>query len=537
MWLINTQTLKLQFFLTPPDRYSILSHVWTDEECSFQEFRSLENVDDPILAITEKKGFKKIQACCKVSLDQDIEWTWVDTCCIDKTSSAELSESINSMFSWYKSSAICYAYLDDIDSPSSSTTLANLDQDPDTPTKVEGSRWYSRGWTLQELIAPLNVEFYGRSWVRIGSKWGLRKEISSITGIGDADLVVFDPRRSSIAEKMSWASMRKTTRVEDQAYSLLGLFGVHMSLLYGEGNNAFRRLQEELIRTSTDHTVFAWWGRDAFPDYRNSLLAESPADFRVSESIGSHVWSLEHEPDRRAAKKTYAITNGGLEIELPVLCDVEEVEYHLVRKRRLREPRLFTIGLLNCKDSKFQGLGLGVALKAEGPGTFRLHGNPIPLIMADLVEFEIKTLVLALNPSGSAGPLRRRFHPTNIDRRLARDAVIYRARIFAAKGLYLESVCKVSCADASESAAASFVKPTQDKFSSDNSTTMEVTAEGFYWFQVLADHASDSLVLNLSDHHGWSVSLQIMLSPTPGRPTPTSDSVNPDRLNGQTCRV
>lgn len=192
--------------------------------------------------------------------------------------------------------------------------------------------------------------------------------------------------------------MRKTTRVEDQAYSLLGLFGVHMSLLYGEGKNAFRRLQEELIRTSTDHTIFAWWGRDAFPDYRNSLLAESPADFRVSDSIVSHVWPLEYEPDRRAAKKTYAITNGGLEIELPVLCDVEEVEYHLVRKRRLREPHLFTIGLLNCKDSKFQGLGLGVALKAEGPGTFRLHGNPIPLTWGTSSSSRSKPLSLPSTP-------------------------------------------------------------------------------------------------------------------------------------------
>lgn len=96
-------------------------------------------------------------------------------------------------------------------------------------------------------MAPRKVELYNRCWTKIGTKWGLRREISSITGISEADLVVFDPRRSSIAQKMSWASERYTARVEDEAYSLLGLFGVHMSLLYGEGQNAFRRLQEELI--------------------------------------------------------------------------------------------------------------------------------------------------------------------------------------------------------------------------------------------------------------------------------------------------
>ncbi|KAK1831524.1 heterokaryon incompatibility protein-domain-containing protein [Podospora conica] len=282
MWLINTRTLKLKFFLAPPERYSILSHVWTDEECSFQEFRSLENADEPSPAIIEKKGFKKIQACCKLSLDQGFEWTWIDTCCIDKTSSAELSESINSMFSWYRSSTICYAYLDDITSTSSTKKVPRRNSDS---SGSESGVWYSRGWTLQELIAPLHVDFYNYFWRRIGSKWGLRREIMAFTGIGEADLIVFDPTRSSIAQKLSWASHRKTTRVEDEAYCLLGLLGVNMPLLYGEGKKAFRRLQEELIRTSTDHSIFAWGVHEA----REGLLAASPRDFDYSNSIRSHL--------------------------------------------------------------------------------------------------------------------------------------------------------------------------------------------------------------------------------------------------------
>jgi len=543
MWLINTQTLKLKFFLKPPLRYSILSHVWTDEECSFQEFRSLEEVDEPILAITGKKGFKKIQACCKLSLEQGFEWTWVDTCCIDKSSSAELSESINSMFSWYQSSSMCYAYLDDIEStsptgrrvrkwqPDSDSDLS-LDSDSDSDYT---SRWYSRGWTLQELIAPLNVDFYSRSWTRIGSKWGLRREISSITGVGEADLVVFDPRRSSVAQKMSWASKRKTTRVEDEAYCLLGLFGVHMPLLYGEGKNAFRRLQEELIRTSTDHTIFAWWDNFYIPSVLipRTLLADSPRDFRKSDSIVTYVWAVGQESYRRAAKKTYVMTNGGLEIELPIVCDVEVMECHF-RKKHIRERHLFTIGLLNCRDTKFQGLIMGFALKAEGSGTFRVHGQPFSL--SPNIEFEIKTVVLALDHLGDAVLLPRSHLTSGFN--LSTIALRYRGQIFVAKDLLLDSVCQVACPDVSDySAAARFVHPTRDQISSENSTKVEVTADGFYWFQVQRRRAFESLVLNLSTGPSPIISLQLLLSPAPYLLPNTLQGFHHEQLSSLTCRV
>ncbi|KAK4455548.1 heterokaryon incompatibility protein-domain-containing protein [Podospora aff. communis PSN243] len=280
MWLINTRTRKLEFFAGPPDRYTILSHTWVDrQEISFQDFLRLQAAhpdpnDEAISRLRARSGHDKILRCCRLAEEKGLPYAWVDTCCIDKTSSAELSESINSMFAWYKCAAVCFAYLQDVQSTS------------DTKTKdCEPSRWYSRGWTLQELIAPLHVEFYNTSWQKIGTKWSLREEISSITSISELDLIFFDPGRTSVAQKMSWAARRDTTRSEDIAYCLLGIFGIHMPLLYGEGRDAFRRLQEELLKVSSDQTIFAWM----HPKWQKALpwgmLACSPASFSDSGQI------------------------------------------------------------------------------------------------------------------------------------------------------------------------------------------------------------------------------------------------------------
>lgn len=462
------------------------------------------------------------------------------------------------MFLWYWSSTVCYAYLEDVKATSTTqrrfhaASEPELHPEPDSESGSDSkppgselgldwvpSRWYSRGWTLQELMAPLKVEFYNRCWTKIGTKWGLRREISSITGISEADLVVFYPRRSSIAQKMSWALERYTTRVEDEAYSLLGLFGVHMSLLYGEGKNAFRRLQEELIRTSTDHTLFAWRGRDHHPQW-NTLLADSPMGFHMCGSTVSRAWTeLGYELDRRATKSTYAITNGGLEMELWVLCDVDAVKYHL-RDTGLpeRDFSKFIIGLFDYEDTSLPGLRMGLALKAEGAGRFRVRGQPIPL-ETDTIELEIKTVVLALDRPGGAVPLRREFPVADIDGSPSGDAARYRARIFAAKELALNSVRRVSCPDVPESAAASFAKPGRDQISSENSTKVAVTAEGFYWFQVLEGHPFDSLALDLSTGPTCSISLQLLLSPAPKYldSSSTTGHFSPRMLTGLTCRV
>lgn len=223
------------------------------------------------------------------------------------------------MFAWYKCSTVCYAYLEDVSSTSS--TL-----------KPDGgvSRWYSRGWTLQELVAPLKVDFYDKSWHKIGTKWSLRQEISSVTGIDELDPIFFEHGRTSVAQKMSWASKRVTTREEDTAYCLLGILGIHLPLLYGEGRIAFRRLQEELIKTSSDQSLFAWthpvW-QEALPW---GILAGSPASFencgqltysRTQPNLPGRSFGLDSRliHPRGPHRNSYSLTNTGLKIELPMI--------------------------------------------------------------------------------------------------------------------------------------------------------------------------------------------------------------------------
>ena len=189
--------------------------------------------------------------------EHGFDWAWADTCCIDKTSSAELTEAINSMFQYYSLSEVCYAYLSDIDPAIEQGKI---------PSGFRSSAWHKRGWTLQELIAPKVVIFMANDWTRIGTKYELAHEIERYMVELDkhrhppACVLRFekDITEMSVSQRMSWAAHRETTRVEDQAYCLFGLFGINMPTLYGEGENAFYRLQEEIMRTSTDTSLIAW---------------------------------------------------------------------------------------------------------------------------------------------------------------------------------------------------------------------------------------------------------------------------------------
>ncbi|KAL7972789.1 HET protein [Trichoderma sp. SZMC 28014] len=240
-------------------QYAILSHRWGNDEPTLQDVER---------GATAKEGFKKVQQSCDKAKRDGIDYIWIDTCCIDKTSSQELSEAINSMYLWYFKAHRCYAYLADV------------------PSKAFGeSEWFTRGWTLQELLAPADLVFLDTDWISLGTKEDLRIEVSSCTGIpvdilsGDEDL-----EACSIAQRMSWAAKRSTRRVEDLAYCLLGIFGINMPLLYGEGERAFTRLQEEIMRISDDHSLFAWESHDN----RGGLLATSPAAFKGSGNIVQH---------------------------------------------------------------------------------------------------------------------------------------------------------------------------------------------------------------------------------------------------------
>ncbi|KAK3321335.1 heterokaryon incompatibility protein-domain-containing protein [Cercophora scortea] len=265
MWLIDTETLELKSVAGPESqRYAILSHTWVDgEEASFQEF--LHHKQAP--QVQQKTGFAKIAKTCSLARERGIAYAWVDTCCIDKSSSAELSEAINSMFKWYQQSTVCFVYLADLAASEMS--------------KIKHCRWFSRGWTLQELIASPVAEFYDASWTTIGNKKSLLWTLVSITKIDDR--VLSDSSllpTVAVAQRMSWAAKRQTTRVEDLAYCLFGLFDVNLPLIYGEGTKAFIRLQEAIIRESDDLSLFAWTSQEdeALQRYRG-IFARAPEEF------------------------------------------------------------------------------------------------------------------------------------------------------------------------------------------------------------------------------------------------------------------
>ncbi|KAJ2900730.1 Vegetative incompatibility protein HET-E-1 [Zalerion maritima] len=267
MRLINTTTLTLELFPGDvPFDYAILSHTWEKEEVTYDAMQDLE-------AARTKAGFPKIEKACQVSREAGLDYVWVDTCCINKSSSSELSEAINSMYRWYRNSKLCFALLSDLD--------------PRAKTKeywLSRCRWFTRGWTLQELIAPTDVVFLDRDWTRRGSKLDLVDDINSITGI-DHDILKDAEGLPlvSLARRMSWAANRKTTRIEDQAYSLLGVFDVNMPMLYGEGHKAFKRLQEAILTSTTDLSVFAWQAQSA--SLYEGLLARSPDEFAHCRTV------------------------------------------------------------------------------------------------------------------------------------------------------------------------------------------------------------------------------------------------------------
>lgn len=175
-------------------------------------------------------------------------------------------------------------------------------------------QWFTRGWTLQELIAPPTVEFLASDWTEIGTKMSLQKDIGVITGISPKILCKVEPVDSaSVSQRMSWAARRKTTRPEDEAYCLMGLFGVHMPMLYGEGEKAFERLQLEIIKKSNDHSIFAWNARH-YTSLERGLLACSPAEFADCGSIRMHT-----HVETRADDEPFSMTNRGLFIKLPVI--------------------------------------------------------------------------------------------------------------------------------------------------------------------------------------------------------------------------
>ncbi|KAK3646186.1 hypothetical protein LTR56_007197 [Elasticomyces elasticus] len=295
MWLLNTHEQTLQDFQGRPEEYAILSHRWHDpqEEVSYAELTQARLTEDQLNdgnARSNSYGWKKIYAACAIARQRDVKWIWYVGCSqnrlrvchltIVQGNNTELSEAINSMYAWYRDARECYAFLDDVPQPE---TLEATYQD------FSDSRWWSRGWTLQELLAPRIVRFYGMNYNFIGTRQDLFEQISQVTGIDRKYLGTRGtlPRLSihsaSVAERMSWACMRETTKAEDIAYSLLGIFDVNMPLLYGEGDKAFTRLQTAIIAQTRDDSIFAWGIGEH--DQLSGMLARSPRDFKGSGAV------------------------------------------------------------------------------------------------------------------------------------------------------------------------------------------------------------------------------------------------------------
>jgi hypothetical protein len=246
----------------PP--YAILSHTWgaEDEEVTFQDIMCSSGL--------AKAGYAKILFCRDQAKQDNLKYFWVDSCCIDRSSSQELSEAINSMFNWYKSAERCYVFLSDV----SNSAGADDTHARRWKSFFKTSRWFTRGWTLQELIAPHSVEFFSKEGIRLGDKQSLAQTIHDITGIAIDALGGGDLSHFSNIERFSWAEGRVTTRDEDAAYCLLGIFDVHMPLLYSEGKiKAMKRLEEEIEKSSTRSTspIFPGEGQKCLKERQKCL--------------------------------------------------------------------------------------------------------------------------------------------------------------------------------------------------------------------------------------------------------------------------
>ncbi|KAI6151171.1 hypothetical protein BKA82DRAFT_771875 [Pisolithus tinctorius] len=346
-------------------KYAILSHRWeSNSEVGYREMAELMEMEEwKRDEVKKREGYRKIIKSCERAKKDGYKWLWIDTCCIERQSSTELSESINSMYRWYQHSGVCYAYLHDVE------TTFPMKQDKSRFSKSNGwPEWFMRGWTLQELIAPSEIQFFNRGWVYIGSKRELASTLEDVTRVpGDVlrNGLTSQPR-PSVAQIVSWAADRVTTRVEDRAYSLLGLFGVNIPMVYGEGEKAFRRLQLEIIKDSNDQSIFAWDPYGRMPRH-GSVLADDPSYFRdcrdverleserfvssLKEFIRRHelaTTTIESEPAlRRTAEhiSVFAVTNAGIQMSLPLIPYRNSTSFKAILACHNRVGNLITIDL------------------------------------------------------------------------------------------------------------------------------------------------------------------------------------------------
>ncbi|KAK0844059.1 hypothetical protein LTR02_009661 [Friedmanniomyces endolithicus] len=380
MRLVNTTTLELVEHLNPPS-YAILSHRWGDKEVSFKDYclvrkdaqyTDQQRVERPWLEeraelsreIRARPGFTKIVDFCAIAKEGGESWAWIDTCCIDKRSSSELSESINSL---------------------SDVPFANT-RDDHWWTVFSKSEWFLRGWTLQELLAPCRLVFYDQQWSEISAfvknvsirrhEVSFVERLASITRI-PRDILFFTGglHSHSVAARMSWAARRSLTREEDVAYCLLGVFNINMPLLYGEGAMAFVRLQREIIAQTYDQSILTWSTTCQYDSCETQTgplcsstgnLAPHPMYFQHCGDVNrSYSRYLNH---RKNLETRHSVTNKGLELSVMAARIASRVtlygmhgqfDIHLLRLQcwRSRGPSLPCTVALACDASPSNHIG------------------------------------------------------------------------------------------------------------------------------------------------------------------------------------
>ncbi|KAI1739773.1 ankyrin repeat-containing domain protein [Xylaria scruposa] len=374
MRLINVSTKTLEKFdddTKPIPPYAILSHTWglEQEEISFKELQ-----EGKTKAGNERYKFDN---CCAQAARDGLPYVWIDTCCIDQMNSTELSEAVNSMFKWYKDAKVCYAYLRDV----------NVGEDPLEPqSSFWKSRWFQRGWTLQELIAPAVVRFYDTNWNCLGQKRDLFPALVQITRIPRVFLLDLIPlHEASVAQRMSWAAGRVTKRKEDLAYCMLGIFGITMPMIYGEGDKAFIRLQQEIIWHINDDSILAW------------NFSKVSSTIKVPTKVLSG-GSLASSPLSFADSGHIVSSNGSFE-------SLQTLGGTLVLRRRLYTDSVgqcFVV--LQCQPNDQPGRAIGIPVLARTGGCddyIRLHGHPSILLPVDIPQMGPKDIRILISHSNA----------------------------------------------------------------------------------------------------------------------------------------
>ncbi|KAM5536985.1 hypothetical protein V8D89_009314 [Ganoderma adspersum] len=365
MWMLSTDRAELHHFQNGPDTvagsYATLSHLWDREEPSFQDMQQLQalcrnnaralaahHAFGPVMSPNPRDHVpSKIRNACIAAQKQGCQWLWADTCCVERVTAASVSDAVGGAYGLYYYAKVCLAYLADVSHAS-------------VHAQFPASRWHGRAWTLPELVAPKSVVFFSREWAYIGVKQDLAAVLESTIRVPARVMTRQDaPSKYSVAERMTWAGGRRTTREEDRAYSLMGLFDVRMSARYGEGASAFPRIQQKIAQKTMDMSLFSWGRRVSwnwfcrwissvqprqaaryFSD--GNLLAPSPDHFLPARAISS-AGSLAAVVQDRSAR----VPQGQQAVPGYTLAKAGELIFRLP----VFETGTFSVAIICCSDT------------------------------------------------------------------------------------------------------------------------------------------------------------------------------------------